>query len=53
VLNSNYYFVYFNFAALQEKSAAMLGMEAALFVPSGTMSNLIAGIYTTIYSIIA
>jgi threonine aldolase len=27
---------------LQERVAAMLGMEAALFVPSGTMSNLIA-----------
>lgn len=28
--------------ALQEKAAAMLGKEAALFVPSGTMGNLIA-----------
>jgi len=28
--------------ALQEKMAAMLGKEAALFVPSGTMSNAIA-----------
>ena len=27
--------------ALQERLAAMLGKEAALFVPSGTMSNLI------------
>ena len=28
--------------ALQEKSAMLLGKEAALFVPSGTMSNLVA-----------
>lgn len=28
--------------ALQEKAAAMLGKEAALFVPSGTMGNLIS-----------
>ena len=28
--------------ALQERIAAMLGFEAALFVPSGTMSNLCA-----------
>jgi threonine aldolase len=28
--------------ALQEKAAEMLGMEAALFVPSGTMGNLLA-----------
>ncbi|KAF4526336.1 hypothetical protein B566_EDAN012263 [Ephemera danica] len=28
--------------ALEQKSAQMLGMEAALYVPSGTMSNLIA-----------
>lgn len=27
---------------LEEKAAEMLGMEAALFVPSGTMGNLIA-----------
>ena len=27
---------------LQQKAAAMFGMEAALFVPSGTMSNQIA-----------
>jgi len=29
---------------LQELAAAMLGMEAALFVPSGTMGNLIAAL---------
>jgi threonine aldolase len=28
--------------ALEEKAAALLGMEASLFVPSGTMANLIA-----------
>lgn len=28
---------------LQRQAADMFGMEAALFVPSGTMSNLIAG----------
>ena len=28
--------------ALQEKAAALLGMEAALFVPSGTMANQLA-----------
>jgi len=28
--------------ALQEKAAALMGMERALFVPSGTMANLIA-----------
>jgi len=27
---------------LQDKAAALLGMEAALFMPSGTMSNLVA-----------
>src|SRR4030088_1471554 len=27
---------------LQEKSAALLGKEAALFMPSGTMSNAVA-----------
>ncbi len=27
---------------LQEKAATMLGKEAALFVPSGTMGNLLA-----------
>jgi len=27
---------------LQERAAALVGMEAALFVPSGTMSNLVA-----------
>src|ERR671932_610263 len=27
---------------LQERTAALLGMEAALFVPSGTMGNLVA-----------
>lgn len=30
-------------AELQKIAADMFGMEAALFVPSGTMSNLIAG----------
>lgn len=29
--------------ALEMKTAAMLGKQAALFVPSGTMANLIAG----------
>ena len=34
--------------ALQEKAAAMFGMEAALFCPSGTMTNQIAfRIHTT------
>jgi len=28
--------------ALQEEAAALMGFEAALFVPSGTMGNLIA-----------
>ena len=28
--------------ALQEKTAALLGLEAGLFVPSGTQGNLIA-----------
>ncbi|MEA3365938.1 MAG: beta-eliminating lyase-related protein, partial [Candidatus Hydrogenedentes bacterium] len=28
--------------ALQERVAGMLGKEAALFVPSGTMANLLA-----------
>lgn len=28
--------------ALQERAAALVGMEAALFVPSGTMGNLVA-----------
>lgn len=31
------------FAELQKIAADMFQMEAALFVPSGTMSNLIAG----------
>lgn len=31
------------FAVLEEKVAKMLGKEAAIFVTSGTMSNLIAG----------
>jgi Threonine aldolase len=31
-----------NFAALEEKAAAMLGKESGLFVPSGTMGNLLA-----------
>lgn len=30
-------------AVLEEKIAKMLGKEAAIFVTSGTMSNLIAG----------
>jgi threonine aldolase len=30
------------FAALEEKAAAMLGKESGLFVPSGTMANLLA-----------
>ena len=32
---------------LEEKSAAMLGKEAALFTPSGTMSNLLAVLVNT------
>jgi threonine aldolase len=32
-------------AALQEKAAAMLGKESGLFVPSGTMANLLASMY--------
>jgi threonine aldolase len=32
----------FNFAALEAKAAAMLGKESGLFVPSGTMGNLLA-----------
>ncbi len=31
-----------NVNALQEEAAALLGMEAALFVPTGTMANQIA-----------
>ena len=31
------------FSELEETVAAMLKKEASLFVPSGTMSNLIAG----------
>jgi threonine aldolase len=30
------------FAALEEKAAALLGKESGLFVPSGTMANLLA-----------
>jgi threonine aldolase len=30
------------FSALEEKAAAMLGKESGLFVPSGTMGNLLA-----------
>lgn len=33
--------------ALQERAAALLGKEAALFVPSGTMANLIAMLCAT------
>lgn len=33
----------FLYAELQRIAADMFGMEAALFVPTGTMSNLIAG----------
>jgi len=33
--------------ALQERVAAMLGKEAALFVPSGTMANLLAAVSQT------
>lgn len=29
--------------ALEEKAASMFGMERAMFVPSGTMGNLISG----------
>lgn len=35
-------FVFF-FPELQKVVADLFGMEAALFVPTGTMSNLIAG----------
>lgn len=31
---------------LENKSAKLFGMEAALFVPSGTMANLLAGEYS-------
>lgn len=34
--------------ALQQKVATLLGKEAALFVPSGTMANLIAGKFLAI-----
>lgn len=37
--------------ALESKLAAMLGKQAALFVPSGTMANLIASEYLLIYSV--
>lgn len=32
-------------SALEKKVALLLGKQAALFVPSGTMANLIAGLY--------
>lgn len=38
------------FAALEQKGAEMLGFEAALFVPSGTMANLISSEYSQAYS---
>ena len=33
----------FNIVALQKNVADMFGKEAALFVPTGTMGNLISG----------
>lgn len=33
------------FSELQEKAAKLAGKEAAIFVPSGTMGNLIASKY--------
>ena len=37
------------FLVLQETTAYMVGMEDALFVCSGTMGNLIASRYSTLY----
>lgn len=38
--------------ALESKVANLLGKQAALFVPSGTMANLIASEYCIIYKIL-
>lgn len=36
-------------AELQAKTAAIFGKEAGLFVPSGTMGNLLAGKWLDVY----
>ena len=40
---SHFKYILVYVAELQSTMAALFGMEAALFVPSGTMGNLIAG----------